>query len=130
MSTIPYNSAYKQFLVKSITVQNNRYAGTRIAIPEDIAREINAFLFYDEETSYIREKKRRLVKSIVASFRKKRMGQCEDWAFIINNRYFAGMNCRFCGNYLMSHQIIRNTRLFCFCDRELVAYEERLRRNK
>lgn len=118
-----YKCAYKQFLVKSIKLGSNH------SLPEDIIHEINGFVFYDKETSHIRKIHHDILNDIKTSFcKKKRMGQCEDWAFVINHKYFAGMNCRFCGNYLMSHQIIRNMRLFCFCDRELVAYEENLRR--
>lgn len=100
---------YKQFLVKSLP------------LPSEICNEISSYLFYDRETSTNRKK---LQDSIHMISTLPRRNDREDWAFRLHNKYFAGINCRFCGNYIMAHCTITTPGIFCFCMRGLESYEE------
>lgn len=65
-------------------------------------------------------------------------GETEDWWFAETEpiqcdhlpiRLYMSVyavNCRFCGNYLMSNTIITNNRLKCFCNRQIGEFFELL----
>lgn len=109
-----YNCAYKKFLVASLN------------LPYDITNEIQGYLFYDKETSAKRAIKKNIVSSIdtMLGNRKRTNSSTEDWEFVVNKKTMSAINCRICGNYLMSHKMIEQLRLFCFCNRDLYSYHD------
>lgn len=128
---------YKQFLIRSLK------------LPYELCEEINAYVFYDKDTTEVRNQVRKhfrntcvveinnassnrkdgggtSIDAAVASGTIGFRGETEDWSFHTFYEYtreICAVNCRFCGNYLMSNtQIITNHKLMCFCKRNIIEF--------
>lgn len=118
-TTMNKASYYKQLLVNSLE------------LPRELCNEINGYLFYDKESMQVRNEFRmRICGKIHKSIGNRRAdspfrGETEDWVFFADygEPYISAVNCRFCGNYIMSKKHINNHNMLCFCDRELREYE-------